>query len=113
MRRFRRDFSAGGGDLIDPARAAGEDLDARKRPDAAPYFRLRFLQIFRQEDDLNLLDVVAVEEQLDGCEQRLAAVDLDERVLRLPRPLRPVDAVSSSTLNVAMCDLQAKLANIL
>src|SRR5687768_13073978 len=42
-------------------------------------FPLRLLHHVVDEDDLDLLDVLAIQEQLNAAEKRLAAIDFDER----------------------------------
>src|SRR5207245_5517768 len=72
VRALGRNFAAGGGDLVNPARAAAEDFDAGEG-EVRGVFAFGLFEIFGEEADLNLLDVVAVEKEIDGFEERFAA----------------------------------------
>ena len=77
-------FSARRRDLVEPFRAAGDELDPEEAQVPA-VLSLCFVHHVGDEDDLDLLDVVAIEEQLDAAQQRLAPLDLDKRPARLGR----------------------------
>src|SRR6185437_1931015 len=72
----------GGGELVHPLWPGGKKLHAGKSKMRA-VFSLRFLQLFRQHDKLNLLYVIAIKEKLDTPQDRFAAIDLHVSPRRL------------------------------
>jgi hypothetical protein len=82
VRRLGDDLLRARRELIEPLRPAAQHLHA-EQPEVRPVLPLALLGLAWQEDDLHLLDIVAVEEQFDAAEDRLAPVDLDERAAGL------------------------------
>ena len=74
----------GGDELVDPLRPGRQNLDAGKA-EVGGVFPLGLFDCFRQDADLDLCDVVAVEKKLDGAQQRLPAINLDECSARVAR----------------------------
>src|SRR4029079_14521996 len=69
-------FRAGGG-LVDPARAAGDEFYAGEA-EVPAVLAFAFFHEVGVEDELELLDLRAVEEEFRGAKQSFAAIDLDE-----------------------------------